>query len=149
MRKSFPPADLTIPTFLLQPSPRSEKAEILRMVVVAECMRKMEPSSTLKINIADPSGGSSASARPPSRSYASSWHRRFYDEDEDGTLSETSADSSTEGVGCDDVRSLFAKASSYLNPGRLFRSAVYLFGERKLFVFFMMHFACTMTIWCK
>jgi len=47
------------------------------------------------------------------------------------------------------VKNLFNKAYEYLNPGRTFRSVVYLFAERKLMVFFLTHFACTMIIWCK
>jgi len=47
------------------------------------------------------------------------------------------------------VKNLFNKAYEYLNPGRAFRSVVYLYAERKLMVFFLTHFACTMIIWCK
>lgn len=47
------------------------------------------------------------------------------------------------------IEDLFEKASTYLNPGRGFRYMVYLYGERKLLVFFWMHFSCTMIIWCK
>jgi len=47
------------------------------------------------------------------------------------------------------VKNLFNKAYEYLNPGRFFRSIVYLFAERKMMVFFLTHLACTMIIWCK
>lgn len=47
------------------------------------------------------------------------------------------------------VKCLFKKAYEYLNPGKTFRAAVYLFAERKLMVFFLLHFAATMIIWRK
>jgi hypothetical protein len=55
---------------------------------------------------------------------------------------ETRRSSTTESIKC-----LFQKAYEYLSPGRTFRSTVYLYAERKLFVFFMMHFVATMIIW--
>lgn len=47
------------------------------------------------------------------------------------------------------VKCLFQKAYEYLSPGCTFRSTVYLYAERKLLVFFLIHFACTMIIWSK
>jgi len=47
------------------------------------------------------------------------------------------------------VHSLFNKAYEYLNPGCSFRRVVHLYAERKLLVFFLIHFACTMIIWCE
>lgn len=49
----------------------------------------------------------------------------------------------------DSIRKLFQKASEYLKPGPLFRWVVYLYSERKMLVFFLVHFVCTMTVWCK
>ena len=46
-------------------------------------------------------------------------------------------------------REIFDKARHYLNPGPLLRYAIYIFGERKLFTFFCVHFMCTMVIWGK
>lgn len=60
--------------------------------------------------------------------------------------------SSTDGPGpeCyDEMRSLFHRAYLLLNPSALFRFATYLFAERKLVVFFWMHFLSTMIIWRK
>lgn len=47
------------------------------------------------------------------------------------------------------VRCLFTKAKEYLDPGPLFRAFVRLYAERKLMVFFLMHFMATMIIWCE
>ena len=44
-------------------------------------------------------------------------------------------------------REIFAKAREYLNPGRMFRLFVRLYAERKLLVFFFLHFVSTMVIW--
>lgn len=44
-------------------------------------------------------------------------------------------------------RNVFQKARHYLNPGACFRCTTYLFAERKLFIFFLVHFMCTMIIW--
>lgn len=45
------------------------------------------------------------------------------------------------------VQGLFQKARQVLSPSRLFGSILYLFAERKLLVFFGMHFVATMVIW--
>ena len=44
-------------------------------------------------------------------------------------------------------REIFHKARHYLNPGPILRYAIYLFGERKLFTLFCVHFVCTVVIW--
>jgi hypothetical protein len=44
-------------------------------------------------------------------------------------------------------RYIFEKAREYLNPGRFFRLVVRLYAERKLLVFFWIHFVSTMVIW--
>lgn len=56
---------------------------------------------------------------------------------------------SKEELSKDSVRCLFEKAYEYLRPGPLFRRVVHLFAERKLLVVFLIHFCCTMIIWCK
>ena len=65
----------------------------------------------------------------------------------------TTAASDTSSVNSDssrtNVKRLFKKAYEYLNPGKTFRAAAYLFAERKLMVFFLVHFAATMIIWRK
>jgi predicted ferric reductase len=58
---------------------------------------------------------------------------------------ETDGSSSTESP--KSVKYLFKKASEYLHPGPMFRATVYLYAERKLVVFFFIHFMATMTIW--
>ncbi|CAB9516820.1 oxidase homolog protein [Seminavis robusta] len=47
----------------------------------------------------------------------------------------------------DAEQELFARARSYLNLGRCYRIFTFLFAERKLVVFFWVHFMCTMIIW--
>jgi nitric oxide reductase large subunit len=53
--------------------------------------------------------------------------------------------STTENI--DNNKSLFRHAYQYLKPGALLRAVVYIYGERKLFVFFMLHFVATMITW--
>jgi predicted ferric reductase len=48
---------------------------------------------------------------------------------------------------CDSMRDLFKKSYEYIRPGPLFRFAVNFYAERKLFVFFWIHFVATMIIW--
>lgn len=43
----------------------------------------------------------------------------------------------------------FGKAREFLRPGPFFRLCTYLYAERKLFVFFFVHFMCTMIVWCE
>lgn len=49
----------------------------------------------------------------------------------------------------EDERAIFQKARQYLNPGCFFRSIVYFYAERKIIVFFWIHFVCTLVIWGK
>ena len=44
-------------------------------------------------------------------------------------------------------KALFRKAYQALAPGPLFRFVVYLYGERKLMVFFLLHFVATIATW--
>lgn len=44
-------------------------------------------------------------------------------------------------------REIFTKAREYLNPGWLFRLVMRLYAERKLVVFFWLHFFSTLVIW--
>jgi hypothetical protein len=44
---------------------------------------------------------------------------------------------------------VFQKARQFLKPGPLFRAATYLYAERKLLVFFWVHFMATMIVWSK
>lgn len=50
---------------------------------------------------------------------------------------------------CSNVRNIFEYARTVLNPGRFFRIVLHLFAERKLLVFFGVHFVSTMIIWSK
>jgi hypothetical protein len=50
---------------------------------------------------------------------------------------------------CDSMRDLFKKSYEYIRPGPIFRFAVNFYAERKLFVFFWIHFVATMIIWGK
>jgi hypothetical protein len=50
---------------------------------------------------------------------------------------------------CDSMRDLFKKSYEYIRPGPLFRFAVNFYAERKLYVFFWIHFIATMIIWGK
>lgn len=47
------------------------------------------------------------------------------------------------------TRCVFRKAADYLQPGPFYRTITNLYDERKLLVFFLMHFMSTMIIWCK
>lgn len=46
-----------------------------------------------------------------------------------------------------DTRSMFQKARQLLHKNSLYRIAVYLYAERKLVLFFWIHFVSTMIIW--
>jgi hypothetical protein len=50
---------------------------------------------------------------------------------------------------CDSMRDLFKKSYEYIKPGPFFRFAVNFYAERKLLVFFWIHFVLTMIIWGK
>mmetsp|Transcript_27327 Transcript_27327/g.49639 ORF Transcript_27327/g.49639 Transcript_27327/m.49639 type:complete len:893 (-) Transcript_27327:132-2810(-) len=45
-------------------------------------------------------------------------------------------------------QSIFRTARKYIKTGRFFRPAMYLYAERKLILTFIVHFVCTMIIWC-
>ena len=45
-------------------------------------------------------------------------------------------------------RDIFDKAREYLRPTRFFRLVIQLYAQRKMSVFFLVHFAATMVIWC-
>ena len=75
---------------------------------------------------------------------------RSFSSTQDATEETSSVTSSSVGSpNSTNVHSLFNKAYEYLNPGCSFRSVVHLYAERKLLVFFLIHFACTMIIWCE
>ena len=44
-------------------------------------------------------------------------------------------------------RMIFERASQLLKPGPFFRLVTHLYAERKLVVFFSIHFMCTMIVW--
>ena len=46
-------------------------------------------------------------------------------------------------------KAVFSKARQLLDMGKMYRSAVYIYAERKLLVFFGIHFMATMIIWGK
>ena len=48
-----------------------------------------------------------------------------------------------------DTKGLFQKARILLNPSALFRGMTYLYAERKLMVFFLVHLVATLVIWGK
>jgi hypothetical protein len=52
-------------------------------------------------------------------------------------------------VSTDSAQALFKKARQFINPSPLYRWIMYLYAERKLVVFFGIHFVSTMIIWGK
>ncbi|CAJ1964502.1 unnamed protein product [Cylindrotheca closterium] len=56
-------------------------------------------------------------------------------------------DSCFKSMNSDGNKELFQKARILLNPSAFLRSATYLYAERKLLVFFLVHFVCTLVIW--
>jgi hypothetical protein len=46
-------------------------------------------------------------------------------------------------------RAFFQKARRYLLPGPFYRTIIHLYAERKLLVFFWVHFISTMVVWGK
>lgn len=50
---------------------------------------------------------------------------------------------------CESMRVLFKKSYEYIRPGPFLRFAVKFYAERKLLVFFWIHFVATMIIWGK
>lgn len=73
----------------------------------------------------------------------------------ENTYYETETDSSTDGDLTDDdedvsnVEELFQKTRHLMCPTKFYRRITYLYAERKLMVFFMIHFVSTMIVWCK
>jgi hypothetical protein len=49
----------------------------------------------------------------------------------------------------DSERVIFNAAQRLLKPGAFYRYVIHLYAERKLLVFFSIHFIATMIIWCK
>ena len=47
----------------------------------------------------------------------------------------------------EETKTLFRRAADFIQPSSLFRLIVHLYGERKLVVFFWLHFVATMAIW--
>jgi hypothetical protein len=47
----------------------------------------------------------------------------------------------------EEERAVFQKARHYLLPGPFYRAIVHLYAERKLLVFFWIHFVSTMIVW--
>jgi hypothetical protein len=66
---------------------------------------------------------------------------------------ETDTDPSTDGDTDDEdtsgVEELFQKARHLLCPSTFYRHITYLYAERKLVVFFLVHFVSTLIIWCE
>mmetsp|Transcript_21141 Transcript_21141/g.51988 ORF Transcript_21141/g.51988 Transcript_21141/m.51988 type:complete len:329 (+) Transcript_21141:26-1012(+) len=60
----------------------------------------------------------------------------------------TDAESDDE-VSISDVKDLFHKARLLLCPTKFYRQITYLYAERKLMVFFLVHLVSTLIIWCK
>lgn len=64
--------------------------------------------------------------------------------DESGT-----AKSSSSGSSAGAEKEIFERARHYLNLGPAYRIFTHLFAERKLLIFFWVHFICTIVIWGK
>jgi predicted ferric reductase len=71
--------------------------------------------------------------------------------EEDNNDTESSSDSSTmsvpDKVFSQDDRAVFEKARNLLNPSRFFRWIIYLYAQRKMNIFFFIHFTSTIVIW--
>ena len=56
-------------------------------------------------------------------------------------------------MGCNEEmkreRLIFNKAGQFLKPGPFFRLVTYLYAERKMVVFFLIHLTCTLIVWGK
>jgi len=61
--------------------------------------------------------------------------------------SDSSAMSDSEKAFSQDDRALFEKARNHLNPSPFFRWIICLYGQRKLYIFFFIHFVSTIVIW--
>jgi hypothetical protein len=68
--------------------------------------------------------------------------------DDDTSYTQTSSEGVQE-TRREEERAIFQKARHYLLPGPFYRAIVYLYAERKLLVFFWIHFISTMVIWGK
>jgi hypothetical protein len=76
--------------------------------------------------------------------------RSFDSFGDDGTAScsQTSSEGVHEGRRGEE-RAIFEKARRYLLPGPFYRTIVHLYAERKLLVFFWVHFISTIVVWGK
>jgi hypothetical protein len=61
----------------------------------------------------------------------------------------TSTDGDTDDKNTSGVEELFQKARHMLCPSTFYRHITYLYAERKLVVFFLVHFVSTLIIWCE
>ena len=59
----------------------------------------------------------------------------------------SSATSVSENFTSQDDKAIFKKARNHLNPSRFFRWITYLYAQRKMNIFFFIHFASTIVIW--
>lgn len=59
----------------------------------------------------------------------------------------SSGDESDAETTCESMRDLFQKSYEFIKPGAFFRFVVNFYAERKLLVFFWMHFVATMIVW--
>lgn len=66
---------------------------------------------------------------------------------DDAECSRTDDESGGEDSSLEEEREIFQKAREYLHPSRFFRSIIGLYAQRKMNVFFLIHFMCTMVIW--
>jgi hypothetical protein len=71
-----------------------------------------------------------------------------FDSASSADLTEPSTDESMDGRR-EKERAIFQKIRAYLSPGWLFRSIIYFYTQRKLIIFFWIHFVSTMVIWGK
>jgi len=107
-----------------------------------------------EISATGTTAGRSSTLRPPSGKAASTLNQSHFQLFSDSfSITDTEPTAHTDDASiqsCEtQIKSLFQKAYEYLSPGCTFRSTVYLYAERKLLVFFLIHFVCTMIIWSK
>lgn len=67
----------------------------------------------------------------------------------DDSVTSKSSKSISSGSNGGSDKEIFEKARRYLNLGPAYRVFTHLFAERKLLIFFWVHFICTMVIWGK
>jgi hypothetical protein len=60
-----------------------------------------------------------------------------------------STDGDTDDADTSGVEELFQKARHMLCPSTCYKHITYLYAERKLVVFFLVHFVSTLIIWCE